>query len=145
GKDTAMKFFMSNGRVTVFAFLFAVICFSTVILRSRAQETQIPKPSAHLNDFGEVIETTTRQHLEKVLENLEQKTEVNLVVAIVKSTGASDLYDYSLKLANEWNVGAPASRGKSVLLVIAADNGRFFAQACKSARQDLPDRPSGKM
>src|SRR5213593_3570894 len=124
-----MKFFMSNGRATVFAFLFAIICFSIVNLRSHAQETQIPKPSAHVNDFGEVIEATTRQRLEKVLENLEQKTGVNLVVAIVKNTGTSDLYDYSLKLASDWNVGAPASRTNSVLLVIAADNGRFFTQA----------------
>jgi len=140
-----MKFFMSNGRVTVFAFLFAVICFSTVILRSRAQETQIPKPSAHLNDFDEVIEATTRQRLEKVLENLEQKTGVNLVVAIVKSTGTSDFYDYSLKLANDWNVGAPASPSNSVLLVIAADNGKFFTQASKSARAELPDGLIGEM
>src|ERR1043166_2894013 len=103
-----MKFLVSYGRVTVFAFLLAVVCFSKVNLGSHAQETQIPKPSAHLNDFGEVIEPTTRQRLEKVLENLEQKTGVNLVVAIVKSAGTSDLYDYSLKLANDWNVGAPA-------------------------------------
>jgi tetratricopeptide (TPR) repeat protein len=67
------------------------------------------------------------------------------VIASVKSVGSEDLYDYSLRIANDWKIGSPSSLNKSVLLVIAADNGKFFTQATRSARADLPDGLIGNM
>ena len=110
-----------------------------------SQQTQLPKPAAHLNDFAEAVEETTRQRLEKVLENLEQKTGVKFVVVTIKTADAKDLYDYSLQLANDWNVGAPASRDKSVLLLITSENGKFFIQASRPVRAYLPDGLIGEM
>ena len=66
-------------------------------------------------------------------------------IATVKSSGSKDLYDYSLEIANDWNRGAPAGPNKSVLLVVAVDNGKFFTQATRSARTVLPDGLIGTM
>jgi predicted Zn-dependent protease len=140
-----MKFLIKRGQPILFALLVTLFFLSTVILRSHAQQTQLPKPAAHLNDFAEAVEETTRQRLEKVLENLEQKTGVKLVVVTIKTADAKDLYDYSLQLANDWNVGAPASRDKSVLLLITSENGKFFIQASRPVRAYLPDGLIGEM
>src|SRR5438105_15884896 len=104
-----MKLFIDNGRVAVLALLLIGASLSTVIVGSHAQDKRLPKPSGHINDFGDVIDAATRQRLEKVLENLEQKTGINFVVATLKAAGNEDLYDYSLRLANDWNIGSPAS------------------------------------
>jgi tetratricopeptide (TPR) repeat protein len=106
---------------------------------------KLPKPNGHVNDFGDVLDAATRARLEKILENLKERTGIDFVIATVKSSGSEDLYDYSLKVANEWNHGAPAGPSKSVLLVVAVDNGKFFTQATRSARIALPDGLIGNM
>lgn len=106
---------------------------------------RVPKPSGHVNDFGEVLDMTTKQRLETVLENLKQRTGIDFVIATVKSTGAEDLYDYSLRIANDWNIGVPTSPKKTVLLVIAGDNGKFLAHFSRGVRADLPDGLIGDM
>src|SRR6266851_405064 len=124
-----MKLPFLNHRAVVFALLLAIfLLWLGASPRAGAQSQRLPKPSGHVNDFGEVLDAPTRDRLETVLENLKQKTELDFVVVIVKSAGAEDLYSYSLNVANDWNVGAPASLGKSLLLVITADNGKFFTQ-----------------
>src|SRR2546426_10598100 len=134
-----MRSFINNRRVIVFALLLVVVSLSTDIMRSKAQEQRLPKPSGHVNDFGACIDAATRQRLEVALENLKQKTDLDFVIVTLKSAGSEDLYDCSLQIANDWNVGAPASPSKSLLLVIAADNGKFFMQASRGARTYLPD------
>ena len=121
-----------------------LLCWVVASPHISAQE-RLRKPTGHINDFADVLDATTKERLEKVLENLSQRTGINFVVATVKTAGTEDLYDYSLRIANDWAVGVPASANKSVLLVIAADNGKFFTQATKVARADLPDGLIGEM
>src|SRR5882762_5968164 len=136
-----MKSPFINRRASVFAILLVVIilCGLAVDRRASAQSKRLPKPRGHVNDFAEVLDVATRQRLEIVLENLKQRTGINFVVATVKSVGDEELYDYSLRVANDWKIGGPGDASKSLLLVIAGDSGKFFTQFSKSARADLPD------
>lgn len=132
-----------NRRAIVCALLFA---FSlSTFAGAGAQETQLPKPTGHINDLAESLDSASRQRLETVLENLKQKIGVQFVVLTIKSAGTTDLYDYSLRVANDWNVGGPASKEKGVLLLIAADTGKFFTQVSRSARLALPEGVVGDM
>ena len=142
-----MKSPLINHRTLVLAIFVAVVAFLWfgANARVRAQAKRLPKPTGHVNDFAEVLEAATKQRMETVLEKLKQRTDLNFVIATVKGAGTEDLYDYSLSLANDWNVGAPASPSKSFLLVIATDNGRFFTQVSRTARADLPDGLLGEM
>jgi len=112
---------------------------------SWAQVKRLPRPSGHVNDFAEVLDSQTKSRLEVVLENLKQRTGLDFIIATMKSVGSEDIYDYSLAVANDWNLGAPATPTKSLLLLIATDSGKFFSQASKSARASLPDGLIGEM
>ena len=141
-----MKSTFINQRAIVFAILLAIISlFSLSANRGVGAQDRLPKPSRHINDFGEVLDAATRERLERVLENLKQRTGIDFVIATVKTAGAEDLYDYSLRVANDWGIGGPSSPSKSLLLIIAADNGKFFTQATRSARANLPDGLIGEM
>lgn len=135
-----------NRRTIVCAFLFA-FSLSTFALAGNvgAQDAQLPKPTGHINDLADSLDSTSRQRLETVLENLKQKSGIQFVVVVIKSAGTQDLYDYSLRVANDWNVGAPATKDKSILLLIAADTGKFFTQISRSARPSLPEGVVGDM
>ncbi|MDX6403072.1 MAG: hypothetical protein QOH70_527 [Blastocatellia bacterium] len=108
-------------------------------------QVKLPKPSGHVNDFAAVLDAATRDRLEKILGNLEQRTGIEFVIATLKSTGSEDLYAYSLRIANDWQIGIPTSPKKSVLLAIAGDKGEFLAHISRGARSDLPDGLVGDM
>ncbi len=141
-----MKSPLLNHRTTVFALLMIVlvVCL-TINPRSGAQNKRLPKRSGHINDFAEVLDAATKSRLEKVLDNLKEKSGVDFVVVTVKTTGGEDLYEYSLQAAGEWNVGAPSGVDKSVLIVLAADTRKFFSQVTRGARLYLPDGLIGEM
>src|SRR5437773_8375981 len=135
-----------NLRAIVLVIILAItaLLWSGTSVGVSAQD-RLPRPSGHINDFAAVLDAATRDRLEKILENLKQRTQVDFVIATVKTAGSEDLYDYSLRIANDWNVGAPAGSNKSVLLLVAADNGKFFTQATRPARIYLPDGLIGSM
>lgn len=111
--------------------------------RAGAQGQRIPKRAGHINDFAAVIEGSAKQRLEKVLENLQQKSGIDFVVTTVKTSGNEDLYDYSVRVASSWNVG-PASREDSVLLVVASDSANFLTHVSSSARAKISDSVIGE-
>jgi tetratricopeptide (TPR) repeat protein len=121
-----------------------VVCWMIVRPAVHAQE-KLPAASGHVNDFAALLDTASKDRLEQILVNLKQRTGIDFVIATVKSTGSEKIYDYSLRIANDWNIGASTSPGKSVLLTISSDKGEFLAQISRGARSYLPDGLIGEM
>ena len=138
--------YLGNQRAIVFTAILAafLLVWSGANWRGQAQNTQLPQPRGYVNDFGEAIDATTKQRLETILANLKERTGIEFFVATVKSAGAEDIYDYSLRVANEWNVGSKSPR-KALVLVIAIDTGKFFTQFSGHVQADLPDGLVGEM
>jgi tetratricopeptide (TPR) repeat protein len=138
--------FIRNQRAIVFTTILAAILlvWSGASWHGQAQNTKLPQPVRYVNDFGEVIDASTKQRLETILANLKERTGIEFFVATVKSAGAEDIYDYSLRVANEWNVGSKSPR-KALVLVIAVDNGKYFTQLSGGVQTDLPDGLIGQM
>ncbi len=134
----------ANVRAAMIALVLFAVSLTQVIAIGLAQD-KLPAPNGHINDTAGVLDAANKERLEAILENLKARTQLDLVVATVKSVGQQDLYDYSLKLAGEWGVGPRSPRGKSLLLVIATDNGRFFTQFSRDAQTALPDGSIGEM
>jgi tetratricopeptide (TPR) repeat protein len=141
-----MKLPFINQRAITLLLILSIIClFWLGAGASVSAQVKLPKPSGHVNDFAAVLDAATRDRLEKILQNLEQRTGIEFVIATLKSTGSEDLYAYSLRIANDWQIGIPTSPKKSVLLAIAGDKGEFLAHISRGARSDLPDGLIGDM
>jgi tetratricopeptide (TPR) repeat protein len=141
-----MKLPFLNPRAIVFVAVLSLLLSFWLGANPRAgAQGRLGKPSGHINDFAGVLDAPTKQQLERVLENLKQRTGIDFVIATVKTSGSQDLYDYSLSVANDWAIGVPVNPNKSILLVLAADNGKFFTQLSKGARAVLPDSLVGDM
>ena len=134
----------NNPRALILSAVLAVVCLAQLFVSASAQD-KIPAPSGNINDFAEVIDPATKQRLDAVLQRLKSRTDVDLVIAVVKSAGSADMYDYSLRVANEWQTGARTSPRKTLLMVIAADTGQFFTQFSRAAQIALPDGLVGDM
>ncbi|MEP6708228.1 MAG: TPM domain-containing protein, partial [Pyrinomonadaceae bacterium] len=119
--------------------------FPARAFQSQDRKPQFPARTAQVNDFAAVLDASTKQRTENTLQNVRDRTGIEFVVAIIKTAADQDVFDYSLQLADDWDVGSKTSKQKSLLLVIAADTGKFFTQASKNVKGDLPDGLIGEM
>ena len=133
-----------NPRALILSAVLALVCVAQVFVSASAQD-KLPAPSGNVNDFAEVVDPATKQRLDRVLQNLKTRTDVDLVIAVVKTAGPADMYDYSLRVASEWQLGTRTSPRKTLLMVIAADTGLFFTQFSRAAQMTLPDGLVGEM
>ena len=110
-----------------------------------AQSNKLPAPTSYVSDFAGVIDSQTKARLETLLQNLKEKSKIELYVATVDSTGTQEISTFSQQLARDWNIGAKASRSKSLLLVISSGSKTSFTQFSRAAQTDLPDGILGEM
>src|SRR5574338_346992 len=112
----------------------AVGLFLLISANPFAQSTKLPAPGSYVSDFANVIDADTKTRLEDLLSGIKGKSKVELYIAIVDSTGAQEISDFSQQLARDWNIGAKTSKGKSLLLVISAASKTSFTQFSRAAQ-----------
>ena len=120
--------------------LFLLICANPL-----AQSNKLPAPASHVSDFAGVVDAQTKTRLESLLQKLKEKSKIDLYVAVVDTIGEQDISTFSHQLAREWNIGAPTTRGKSLLLVVSAASKTSFTQSSRTARPALPEGVLGEM
>jgi uncharacterized protein len=104
-------------------------------------------PTGFVNDYAGVIDPATKQQLEAKLKNLKETTnpQVEIAVAVVKTTGERPIFDYSLAVARGWRIGSKADDNPSALLFVAIDDRKYFTQVSKDLEDELPDGTVGSL
>ena len=107
----------------------------------------LPAPTGFVNDYAGVIDATTKQQLEQKIKAFKEKTNpsVELAVAVVKTTGERDIFDYSLAVARGWKIGSKEDDNPSALLFVAIDDRKYFTQVSKDLEDELPDGVVGSL
>jgi uncharacterized protein len=72
-------------------------------------------------DAADILSFESEQRLSVRLARLEEETKVQLVVATTPSLGGRTIEDYSLDLANTWELG-DAARNDGLLLLVAPND-----------------------
>lgn len=119
--------------------------FLLISVNPLAQSNKLPAPASHVNDLAGVIDAQTKSRLETVLQRLKEKSNIELYVATVDTTGAQPVSAFSLQLARDWNIGAKDSRAKSLLLVVSVASKTSFTQFSRAAQRDLPEGVLGEI
>src|ERR1051325_856699 len=125
------------------AFFPAVGLFLLISVNPLAQSGKLPAPASYVSDFAGVIDAQTKSRLENILQNLKEKSKIELFVATVDSP--DDISVFSQQLARDWNIGAKTTRGKSLLLVVSTASKSSFTQFSRTAQAALPDGVLGEM
>ncbi len=109
-----------------------------------AQSTKLPAPTSHISDFAGVIDAETKTRLESLLVRLKEKSNFELYVATVESTGTQELAAFSNQLARDWNIAAQTTKNKSLLLVVSTSSKTSFARFSRTAQVALPEGVLGE-
>ena len=138
-----------------FRVLFAFLVLILVSALAAAQNDQpfsintspLPPPTDPVNDYAGVIDAATKQQLNQKIKNFKASTNppVTLAVAVVKTTGERDIFEYSLAVARGWKIGSKDDDNPSALLLVAVDDRKYVTQVSKDLQDELPDGVVGNL
>jgi len=126
------------------ALLFTVFCVLPVGAQDKdlckGLKNPLPSPAGHVNDYAVVIDKDSQQRLESRLVRLKKDSGIEFAVVTVHTTGAQNIFDYSLAVACDWSVGHQSSqREGGLLLLVAVKDRKWRVQVSSSLTLDLPD------
>ena len=78
----------------------------------------LPKASGYINDYASVLQTSHKSTLTNLLQELEQKTKVQIAVATIKSIEPYEIEEYANNLFNEWKIGYKG-QDNGILIIMA--------------------------
>lgn len=104
-------------------------------------------PTGAVNDYAGVIDAATKQRLEARLKEFKENNDppVELAVAVVRTTGERDIFDYSLAVARGWGIGSKETDNPGALLFVAIDDRKYFTHVSKDLEDELPDGLVGSL
>ncbi|HTH52010.1 MAG TPA: TPM domain-containing protein [Pyrinomonadaceae bacterium] len=136
--------FLPSALFTTATLLFAAL---TGIAQWSQNTSPLPAPTGMVNDYAGVLDAATKQQVEQKLISFRDSTnpKVEIAVAVVKTTGDRDIFDYSLAVARGWGIGSKEDENPSALLFVAIDDRRYFTQVSKDLEDELPDGAVGSI
>ena len=126
----------------LFSCIICLLANGVLLAQSNAR---LQAPTSQLSDFAGVVDAQTRSRVESLLLNLKDKTKIDFYIATVDTTEGGDISDYSLQLANQWNIGLLNSNTKSLLLVISVASKTSFTRFTRVVQRSLPEGVLGEM
>lgn len=133
--------------------LVAVVVMCLAVFSAIAQEatpwsanvSPLPAPTGPVNDYAGVIDEGTKQQLNQRLIDYQRKTGVELAVAVIRTTGEREIFDYSLAVYRGWGIGAKDGDNPGALLLVAVDDRKYFTQVSYDLEDELPDGLVGSL
>jgi len=105
----------------------------------RATEVMPPAPGAYCNDYAHVLSAETVARLDAKLEQFEQATSSQIVVAIYPTMQTdSSIEDYTVRAAQSWHVGQKGKDNGAVLFVFIAEH-KMYIEVGYGLEGALPD------
>ena len=91
-----------------------------------ADAAVLPKPSQreYIVDTAGIVSAEDRAQIEKIGEELREKTKAEIVVVTVATLDGTDIESYANELFRSWGIG-DAKQSNGVLLLIAKDDRKF--------------------
>ena len=107
----------------------------------------LPAPTGYVNDYAGVLDDAIKQQIEDKIKEFKDSSNptTELAVAIVRSTGDRDIFDYSLAVARGWKIGSDQANNPGALLFVAVDDRKYFTQVSRDLEGDLPDAAAGSL
>lgn len=126
---------------------FACVILFSATLVSLAQTGQspvpLPSPFTPIVDNANVIDPETRNKLESIYRNLEQRADIQFAVVTVDTTEGQEPADYALAIYRGWGIGSKTNDG--FLLLIAVKDRKYYTEVGYHLEGDLNDGLVGEI
>ena len=131
--------------------LFALLLTIAAILAcgsppADAAGEMLPKPAQreYVVDTAGIVSAKNRAQIEKIGEDLREKTKAEIVVVTVRTLGDADIESYANKLFRSWGIG-DKQKENGVLLLIAKDDRKFRIEVGYGLEGKITDGYAGSV
>ncbi|WP_139539595.1 TPM domain-containing protein [Klebsiella spallanzanii] len=109
-----------------------------------AEQSPIPNLHQQVTDLTGLLTSAEQQALNQRLENLEQKTQVQVAVLVVPGTGEETIEQYATRVFASWKLG-DAQRNDGVLLLVAWQDRQVRIEVGYGLEGTLTDVQAGQI
>lgn len=133
-------------RITVLLswLLMAVAVFARDYTPQELTNPNIADRRVYVADPGNMVSPQVKSQVNSLLWNLRQKTDAEVVVAVVPSIGDTPIEDFSTELFEEWGIGK-SDKDNGVLILIAPEQRRARIATGYGVEGLLPDISAKKI
>src|ERR1051325_10190555 len=82
------------------------------------------QPTGYVDDFARVIDPASREAIEQLASQIDQKTGAQIAVVTIRSLDGADIESYASDLYKQWGIG-PKSSNRGVLILLAVNDRRY--------------------
>ena len=124
--------------------LFLILLIGTNI--SFAEKLNLPEASQnfYVYDEGNIWDADGTDYIVSVNENLYRKTGAQVVVAIVNTTGDTDIKEYANRLFEKWEIGSK-EYDNGILILMDLENRELWIEVGYGLEGPLPDSKVGRI
>jgi uncharacterized protein len=119
--------------------LLAVLKLSCIVAAEPIGEL---RPKGYVNDFAQVLDSSSAQQLEQLCAEVDQKAQAQIAVVTVRSLDGSDIESYAVDLYKQWGIGNK-STNRGVLILLAVEGRRYRVEVGYGLEPILPDGKVG--
>ena len=111
-----------------------------------ADAAVLPKPSQreYIVDMAGIVSAEDRAQIEKIGEELREKTKAEIVVVTVATLDGTDIESYANELFRSWGIG-DAKQNNGVLLLIAKEDRKFRIEVGYGLEGEITDGRAGEI
>lgn len=132
-------------RLILKTFLLSIcLCVSSLVF---GQGGKLPSYVGHVNDFASVIDGPTKERLETLLRNFDERTATQIAVVTLGTLNGRPLEEYANELYRAWGIGAKTGieKDKGALLLVALQDRKTRLEVGYGLEGDLPDGLAGEI
>lgn len=100
------------------------------------------KPTGYVNDFANVLDTSTKSQIEDLCGQVEQKAHAQIALVTINTLDGNDIESYAVDLFHKWGIGAK-STDRGVLILYAIRDHRARIEVGYGLEPILPDGKVG--
>lgn len=98
----------------------------------------LPKPTGYVNDLADVIPSTAQSRLERLLEQVDAKLQVQVAIATIPDLEGEDPAEYANQLYEAWGIGGKGTH-RGLLIMNAISDRQIRVEVGYGLEGVLPD------
>ena len=119
----------------------AILLFLAAAISAQALEVP-PKPQGRVSDYSSTLTSSQIAALDKTLAEFENQTTNQIAVVLIPTLAGDSLEDYSIRLAEKWQIGQKG-RDNGVILLIVMEDRKIRIEVGYGLEGVLPDSLAG--
>lgn len=141
----SLYFFKNSLRSVKFSIARCIV-FSIFLFCNTATsaEPNFPNYTGYVNDFADIIDTSTKQKITTVCEGLKAKTGAELAVVVIKTIAPLDSKTYAVRLFEKWKIGEKGL-DNGLLFLLAVDERRVEIEVGYGLEGVINDAKAGEI